>query len=114
MLPKAADENPMLHLADKFKFLLMDTDAALAARLVGSGANYWRTAGGGLSVARNATIVNLGRRQAGQVSALLDIQPMHAPQNLPRDRLPAHLALLLEPDEPCTSPTSYTRERASA
>jgi hypothetical protein len=88
---------PMAHLADHFKFMLMDNEAAIAARLVSTGANYWRTPGGGMSVARNGTVISLGRRQAGQVSSLLSIHPGEAPASL--DSIPAHLSNLLADDE---------------
>lgn len=87
----------MLHLADRFKFMLMDNEAAIAARLVSTGANYWRTPGGGMSVARDGTVIQLGKRQAGQVTSLLSIQPGEAPASL--NSVPAHLSNLLVNDD---------------
>lgn len=68
----------------------------MAARLIHAGGQFWGTPDGGLAVARGACLVNLSKRLADKVCALLSINPSDAPQRLASGHLPLFLSRLLE------------------
>lgn len=90
----------MALIVKRFCYMLMDERASLAARLMALGAAFWAVGGGAVTVAHGGTVLNLSRREAGQVAALLGVRATHETRRLQRAEVPAGvLALLLDDAE---------------
>jgi hypothetical protein len=88
----------MRFIAKRFTYLLMDERAALAARLLATGASFWCAGGGSMVVARSAMLLTLSKREAGQIASLLSVKPTASVQRLERGALEPKLFSMLLAD----------------